>query len=138
MRWEGDERLRGVAGTGGVGPDLATLMVAAGTAGWISEEPDQHLLPHLLAALETATDKLSLVSWRIDGASLELTLSCPDGTSARETRGAIFRLLGTVAESTTFVRETVVDKARRYEVCTGTLDGDGPFAGHGHTLRFVV
>ena len=138
MRWEGDERLRGVAKASGVGPDLATLIAAAGTPGWISEEPDQHLLPHLMAALETANDTLSLVSWRIDGAALELTLSSPDGISARETRGAIFRLLGTVAESTTFVRETVVDKARRYEVCTGTLDGDGPFAGHGHTLRFLV
>jgi hypothetical protein len=43
-----------------------------------------------------------------------------------------------VAESVTFVRELDDSGRRRYEVCTGTLDGDSPFSGHGHVLRFVV
>jgi len=138
LRWDGDKRGRGVADALTLAPHFAALLEAARESGWVAEEPDQHLLPHLLPALEASGGGLSLVSWRIDAGGLELTLSKPDAFGPRQTRGAIFRLLGAVAESVTFVRELDDSGPRRYEVCTGTLEGDSPFAGHGHVLRFVV
>lgn len=138
LRWDGDMAGRGVADAGLLAPYLAALLEAARESGWVAEEPDQHLLPRLLAALEAGVDGLSLVSWRIDAGALELTISKSDGFGPRQTRGAIFRLLGAVAETVTFVRELDNSGQRRFEVCTGTLDGDGPFSGHGHVLRFVV
>ena len=138
MRWDGDEQRRDVADAGRLGPHLAALLEAAHEFGWVAEEPDRHLLPHLVATLEVAPKGLALISSRIDGGALELTLSKPEGMGHREIRGAIYRLLGAVAESATFVRELVEPESRRYEACTGTLKGDGPFAGHGHVLCFVI
>lgn len=138
MRWTGDEQQRGVTDAGRFVPDIAALLQAAEESGWVAEEPDRHLLPNLIAQLDTAGGGLALTSWRIDAGALVLTLSRPGGISARETRSAIFRLLGSVAESSTFVRELVEPGLQRYEICTGTLAGEGLFASHGHILSIVV
>jgi hypothetical protein len=138
LRWTGDEQERGVADAGRSVPNIAALLQAAQESGWVAEEPDRHLLPNLIAQLDPARPGLALTSWRIDDGALVLTLSRPESLSARETRSAIFRLLGSVAESATFIREFVEAGSRRYEICTGTLAGDGPFASHGHVLSIVV
>jgi len=36
------------------------------------------------------------------------------------------------------MRESARDGAMVFDVVTGMLDGDGPYAGHGHLVRFVV
>jgi hypothetical protein len=138
LRWTGDGQERGVADAGRSVPHIAALLVAAHESGWVAEEPDRHLLPNLIAQLDPGGPGLALTSWRIDGGALVLTLARPERLSARETRSAIFRLVGSVAESTTFIREFVEAGSRRYEICTGTLAGDGPFASHGHLLSIVV
>ena len=138
MRRTGDELQRGVTDAGRFVPYMAALLRAAQESGWVAEEPDRHLLPNLIAQFDAAAAGLALTSWQIDVGALVLTLSRPEGISARETRSAIFRLVGSVAESATFIREFVEPGSRRYEICTGTLAGDGAFASHGHILFIVV
>jgi hypothetical protein len=46
--------------------------------------------------------------------------------------------VATIAETVTILHEPAVEQGRVLEVLTGSADGDGPFAGHGHTLRFSV
>jgi hypothetical protein len=47
-------------------------------------------------------------------------------------------LIGSFAEANTFVRRQTYESATISEVATGMLEGDGPFAGHGHLVRFVI
>jgi hypothetical protein len=60
------------------------------------------------------------------------------GASRGRVRADVFALLGTVAESATFVRQVAAGATLTFDVCTGILAGDGPFAPHGHLLRIVV
>ena len=55
-------------------------------------------------------------------------------------RVAAFAILGTFAESSTHVVEASPDIGREvvFGATTGVLDGDGPFAPHGHTARIRV
>ncbi len=53
-------------------------------------------------------------------------------------RAAIFAIIASVAESTTLVHERREPEELIFEVVTGTLAGEGPFASHGHTLRLRI
>ena len=47
---------------------------------------------------------------------------------------AVFRVVGSFAESATSVRQ----RGRTYEVVTGLLDGDTVFKSHGHMVRIEL
>ena len=139
LRWDVDERGIGVAHARRWQPLIAGLADAAGEDGWVAEEPELHLLPHLDRA--TADGPVAVRrSW-----------TEPDGTfvveldwvgSAKPTRGALrevlFGLVGRIAETRTLVHEPAAARGRELEVLTGSIDDDGRFAGHGHMIRFRV
>ena len=140
-RWDPDERGIGVADARAHLERLDGLRAAAAEDGWVAEEPEVHLLPHIVRHLA-------------DGApfTLEGATTDPDGTfvvavrwigpfdAGRGTvRTAAYALIGGIAESTTAITQTDDDQGRRvFEVVTGMLAGESPFAPHGHTLRLRI
>lgn len=140
-RWEGDERGRGVADAGWLVPGAGELVAAFGEPAWVAEEPERHLLPHvrqwctrdgrlvLTAAHqdETGTYVLDL-AWR------------GEARNVGEARAAVFSLVGSFAESATYVRQRrVADPGwLRFEVGTGELSPDARFDPHGHAVVITV
>lgn len=139
QRWDDDERGIGIGDGAAIAPDVAELLDILGRPGWVAEEPDLHLLPHLRRACDRSDSPWSLV-----GAELRDTVYVVDLVWRRPTprlrdiRAAVYALLGEGAESTTFVRQRLVDERIEYGVVTGMLDGDGLFAAHGHVLLVRV
>jgi hypothetical protein len=98
--------------------------------GWVAEEPEAHLLPHLEQA--AATLGLELRSIRSQDGIFELDLD-GNGLGQRELRAAAMSLVGSIAEASTHIRQL---KEGEFEIVTGMLPGDSPvFATHGHLLR---
>jgi hypothetical protein len=140
-RWDPDERGIGVADARAHLARLDGLRAAADADGWVAEEPEVHLLPHIVRHLA-------------DGAPFVLqgTTTDPDGTfvvvlrwtgpvdAGRGTvRTAAYALVGVIAESTTAIIQSDDDQGRqRFEVVTGELADQSRFASHGHTLRLVI
>jgi hypothetical protein len=134
-RWDGDERGRGVADAAALIPGAQELLAALAEPGWVAEEPEAHLVPHL----RRADGPLVFESAEVD----------PDGVLAVELRWrgegnrravirAVWALLGEVAESASYVRGPADEGDAVWEVVTGMLAPDTPFAPHGHTLRLRV
>jgi uncharacterized transporter YbjL len=70
--------------------------------------------------------------WESVGPAFELEIA-RDGRSEAELRAITLALVGSIAESSTHVRQLVDGE---FEVVTGMLSGDSPaFAPHGHLLR---
>ena len=65
------------------------------------------------------------------------------GRRVGQIRAAVFALVGSFAESATYVRQRRTlaaengDETLLFEIVTGVLD-DGAFAPHGHTVRITV
>jgi hypothetical protein len=103
------------------------------TDGWVTEDGDAHLLPHLLEACAADSSPLRITAYRLleDGT---IELDCAD-VSRRDHfdqfRAAV-ELLAAVAESSFHVRRT---GETTIECVTGMLAGDGAFATHGHVIR---
>jgi hypothetical protein len=147
-RWEDDGRGRGVADAAQLLPGVHELEDAFGAAEWVAEEPDVHLLPHLRDWCD-ADASLTLSSTDIDerGAYVvELTWNGERGDLGGA-RAAAFALIGQIAESATYVRQSRpaardgcagADGPVRFEVGTGMLATDTPFAPHGHVIYFDV
>jgi hypothetical protein len=135
-RWDTDERGVGVGDARGQLPALDSLRALAATPAWVTEGADAHLLPHIRAAVPDG--------WMIDASRVEddgrlvvdLRRADPDGEppALGTIRIAAYGLIGSVAESATAVHEVVIDGGRTFEVVTGMLPDDTPFATHGHTL----
>jgi hypothetical protein len=116
------------------------LLEAMHQSDWVAEEPELHLLPHLVATLARSDSPLRLLGTRTDAdgsfvVDLEWTGPAP---SRREQRAAIFTLVGAIAESATAVHEEGCEDGATFRVVTGLLEGDSPFASHGHTLSLRV
>ena len=99
--------------------------------GWVAEDPDVHLLPHLKRACEQLP--FELADTRVDDGVHVVRLAWKGERSIGQVRAAIFALLGSIAESATYVRQRNEDDELEYEVVTGML-ADPHFAPHGHTL----
>jgi hypothetical protein len=107
---------------------------------WVAEDPEVHLLPHLVAALGRPDIPMRLLRTRTDAdgrflVDLEWTGPAP---ARRQQRAAIFAVVGAIAESATAVHEEPREDGATFEVVTGLLEGDGPFASHGHALVLRV
>jgi hypothetical protein len=114
---------------------LDGLRAAADEDGWVAEEPEVHLLPHIVRHLA-------------DGApfTLQATTTDPDGTfvvtvswdgSQEAGRGAVrtaaYALIAVIAESTTEITQNDDDRGSLvFEVVTGMLADQTRFATHGH------
>jgi hypothetical protein len=151
-RWDDDERGTGVADARATVPRLAALRAHAELAGWVAEEPDAHLWPHLERAIAGPGSPWRNATWSIDRegrlvVELEHRGSGEDRPMA-QLRADSFALVGQVAEISTYVRVaeppdagTLTSGARadiEVEVVTGMLDDETPYAGHGHTLLLRI
>lgn len=134
-RWDTDERGRGVADGGWIAPDVRRLLDTLAEPGWVAEDPDIHLLPHLRRACQEAGSPWTLAGTAFDGGVYTVDLEWV----RREPRLGRLRsdalaLVGSVAEGVTFVEQRVGQGRIEFRAVTGILEGDGLFKGHGHLL----
>jgi hypothetical protein len=130
------------------------LLDALGLPGWVAEDPDAHLLPHLQRACEQDALPFELLGAEVGedaGYSVRLRWR-GDPNDLRGVRASAFALIGAVAESATYVRQRRVaadgsvpadvdlpgDGEVVFEAATGMLEPDTSFATHGHVLLLRV
>jgi len=138
-RWEGDERGHGDADAGRLKPGAEELVVALALPDWVAEQPEVHLSPHLRGWLKH-NDVFELMDAHRDDAGayvLELNWQGRAG-DLRGLRAAAFELLGSVAETATYVRQRRDRDRVVFEVATGIIGDDAYFAPHGHVIVLDV
>ena len=138
MRWDGDTRSRGVADAAAFAEGAAELVESMRLPDWVAEEPEAHLLPHLRAACDGLP--LELMETRVldDGAfEVELNYTGENG-GIGATRQAVYELIGSIAETATYVRQRRDEGSVAFELVTGIIGEDAHFEPHGHTVRFLV
>jgi hypothetical protein len=139
-RWDPDERGIGIGDARAFEVVLDALHGQAVDPGWVAEEPELHLLPHLGEAI------VGGAPWRLEasgtdadgtfGIRLRWTGRADAGRAA--IRAAVFSLIGGIAEGTTLVHERRGEGGVSYEIVTGDLPGETRFATHGHTLVLTI
>jgi hypothetical protein len=145
-RWEDDDRGRGVANAARLVPGARELIAAFSEPDWVAEQPEVHLRPHVdewcrhdrrLALGDAHADES-------DGFILDLQWR-GQATSVGEVRAAVFSLVGSFAESATYIRQRRVPSdgdqsgmRLQFEVGTGELAPDTRFAPHGHVVVINV
>ena len=139
-RWEPDERGIGVGDARAHLARLDALREAAAKEGWVAEEPEAHLLPHILRHVgDGAPFTIDSTATRPDGTFVvDLRWTGPAGTDRRAIRIAAYALIGVIAEGTTVIAEAVGSDGHLFEVVTGMLADQTEFASHGHTLRLTI
>ena len=135
-RWDTDDRFTGVADASAFAPAVEELAALARRPGWVAEDPQIHLVPHLRGASVDGVRIMEIHTGE-DGV-LAVDAECDPSASRGELRRRAWVLLGTVAEPAASVRERRDGDAAVFEVITGIPDGAGPFASHGHTLRLSI
>jgi hypothetical protein len=138
-RWESDERGAGIADADRLLAGVGELVEAFGQPDWVAEQPELHLLPHIEAWCER-DERLALVDAHADD-SAAYVVDCewrgaPGGVG--RARAAVFALIGSFAESATYVRQRRVGERLRFEVGTGEIAPDARFAPHGHVVVINV
>jgi hypothetical protein len=139
-RWDTDDRHTGVADASAFAPAIEELAALARRPGWVTEDPESHLVPHLQ---EAGVPGLRVLGYQPDGDGvLHVTAEYHEGDSRGEIRRHAWALIATVAELATSVRErsdgdgdggTIV-----FDVVTGIPENAGRFATHGHTIRLTL
>jgi hypothetical protein len=141
-RWEGDTRGRGVGDAVALVSGASDLLAAFSERAWVAEDPDVHLRPHIEAwCLRDGRIAVSDAHTDDSGAYvLELEWRAPSA-GVGETRAAVFSLIGSFAETATYVRQRRIptdgdDSAMklRFEIGTGELAPDTRFDPHGHVV----
>jgi hypothetical protein len=119
------------------------LLAAFGRASWVAEQPDVHLRPHVEAWCE-GDGRLALRDAHTDDAHAYILELEWRGASASVggVRAVVFSLIGSFAESVTYVRQRRIRSGRdvklQFEVGTGELAPDARFAPHGHVVMINV
>jgi hypothetical protein len=134
-RWDTDDRGTGASDARTLVPDAERLLEAMARPGWVAEDPDAHLLPHLRRACEAGGSPWSLLEDRIDDDGGYLVTVEHRGSDAWNAFRDGIALLAAVAESSFHVRRR---DPQTLECVTGMLDGDGEFASHGHVIRLRI
>ncbi len=138
-RWDVDETGHGLASGEAFGPNLEELSTAMRDPGWVTEDPDIHLLAHLRSACDEAGSRWSIDAVRDeDGVLIVDVRWAGESQSAGALRRDAFALLGRVAEDSTHIRQRVFDDRTEFEMATGALAGVTPFLPHGHPVRVRV
>jgi hypothetical protein len=141
-RWDGDDRGQGIGDAARLVPGAGELVAAFREATWVAEQPELHLLPHIDAWCQQDR-RLALTGAYIDSTDAYVVDLEWHGESRRvgEARAAVFSLIGSFAESATYVRQRRVasngDPAAmklQFEVGTGELAPDTMFEPHGHVV----
>lgn len=138
-RWDIDERGHGVASGDALAPNVEELVDEMQGAGWVTEDPEAHLLPDLEAACAEPGSPWTIVSSTVDDGVFNIELVWDGAWDSWESlRADVFLLLGRVAEHTTHIRQRTLEDRVEFEMATGTLAGETPFAPHGHLVRLRV
>ena len=139
-RWDPDERGIGVADARRHLARLDAMRAAAAEDGWVAEEPEVHLLPHIIRHLaDGAPFALQETTTDLDGTFVVVVRWAGPGDVGRGTvRTAAYALIAVIAESTTAITQTDDEARQIFEVVTGVLADQTRFAAHGHTLRLVI
>jgi hypothetical protein len=141
-RWDGDERGVGTAGAAAFVPGMEILIAHAGRPDWVAEDPETHLWPHLLHAVEAAGSpwRRPKVSTEADGSlAVELDYVAPSGDRPRAAlRAAALALVGSIAEETTYIKVAGDANDTAVDVITGSLDGETTFLPHGHSIHIRI
>lgn len=143
-RWDDDERGHGIGDAAQLVTGASELVAAFSQSDWVAEQPELHLRPHIEAWCQR-DERLALVGDKTDDTDayiLDLEW-CGAKRSVGEARAAVFSLLGSFAESATYVRQRRVNgngstMKLRFEVGTGELAPDAKFAPHGHVVVIDV
>ena len=135
--WDTDDRLTGIASGRAFAPAIEQLGAHLDRDGWIAENPESHLLPHLRSYCEEPTSPFRLLDARLHGNGVyEVELESADFTQADCLPiRRVLPMLAAIAETTLAVRQ--IDEAT-VEYVTGTLDNDSPYATHGHLVRLRI
>jgi hypothetical protein len=139
-RWDPDDRGVGVADARAHLTRLDGLRAAAAEDGWVAEEPEVHLLPHIVRHLaDGAPFVLQGATTDPDGTFVvAVSWVGPEDAGRGTVRTAAYALIAVVAESTTAITQSDDDRRLVFEVVTGMLADQTRFASHGHTLRLVI
>jgi hypothetical protein len=145
-RWDGDDRGHGVGDAVQLVSGASELVAAFSESAWVAEQPEIHLRPHVDAWCHR-DQRLALIDAQIDDTHayiLELEWRGAPG-SVGEARATVFSLIGSFAESATYVRQRGVRSRGdgspmklRFEVGTGELAPETRFAPHGHVVVLNV
>jgi hypothetical protein len=145
-RWDGDDRGHGIGDATWLVPGAGELLAAFQDDTWVAEQPELHLLPHVddwcrndgrLTLRDTHVDDehafVLELEWRGDPAGIG------------QVRAAVFSLVGSFAESATYVRQRYAapvgagsTATLRFEIGTGEPAPVARFAAHGHALVIDV
>jgi hypothetical protein len=142
-RWDDDERGDGVADATQFVDGASELIAAMRRPNWVAEQPELHLLPHLQRACQALPFRILEARTSEDGAYDVRLGWAGDDAGVGVIRASIFGLLGSIAESYSYVgqrRTTPRDGSNAmltFDVVTGMVD-EMPFKPHGHTLRLSV
>jgi hypothetical protein len=145
-RWDGDDRGRGIGDAAQLVPGANELVAAFTQPDWVAEQPELHLRPHVEAWCKR-DGRLELTDAYTDDASAYMLDLEWLGASAGvgEARATVFALIGSFAESATYVRQrrVAVDGGGsamklQFEVGTGELAPDARFEPHGHVVVINV
>jgi hypothetical protein len=145
-RWDGDNRGLGIGDALRLVSGASELVATFTQPGWVAEQPEIHLLPHVEAWCDR-DHRLALIDAYSDDVGAYILdcewLGAPGGVGAA--RSAVFSLIGSFAESATYVRQRRVasDDAGsamklQFEVGTGQLAADAEFVPHGHVVVINV
>lgn len=144
-RWDGDSRGHGVSDAGQLVAGAGELVAVFSESAWVAGQPEIHLRPHIEGWCQR-DQRLALTDAHTDDTHayiLELEWHGAPG-SVGEARATVFSLIGSFAESATYVRQR---RARhrgdgspllRFEVGTGELAPETRFAPHGHVVILNV
>jgi hypothetical protein len=138
-RWEDDARRMGVSDGAALAPGLKRLVDAMEQPGWVAEDPDEHLLPHIRRVCEEQPSTWSLLGAETLEGIYTVRVEWKGGPPRiGRLRADAFGLIGSFAENDSHVRQRRGDDRVVYDITTGILDGDSPFRGHGHLVRVMV
>jgi hypothetical protein len=131
-RWDTDERYAGVADPAVFAPAVEELAALSRRPGWVAEEQEAHLVPHLRDDGVSGLHVLECTAG--DHGVLEVIAEHPAGDGQADIRRRAWALIGAVAEPAANVRERHDGDTAVFEVVTGVPEA-GHFATHGHTVR---
>jgi hypothetical protein len=145
-RWDDDDRGQGIGDAARLVSGASELIAAFRQPTWVAEQPELHLLPHIEAWCQQDRG-LALTGAHTDDEDayvLDLNWRRETG-SVGEARAAVFSLIGSFAESATYVRQRRVagnggssQMQLQFEVGTGELAPDARFEPHGHVVLINV
>ena len=142
LRWDGDPRGDGVASAARLAERLGELRTAAQGPSWVAEDPELHVWPRLIRAIEAEGSAWTAVRHTVDrSGTIEIELRHISSRAGRAAnlRRDVLALVGEVVEGASYIEiSDDPDGVIVVDVVTGQLDDQTPFRSHGHTLRFVI